>query len=273
MIWLMAPRFVPPPRLTTMAAFPSSPEARPLKLSRISLLLAATLLTACTNSNVQPQPEPSTAEQAVEQAAAEAARQAAPAQSSASPAVTSEDFERLESRFNLAQEQLLGLITQSAQTQALNQRILLQLQGIQNTLGSENVDGGAGGDTMGGYDTAALDAVLEQLLLVANDIGGSSGTPTTPFGMAMTYIGGGNWKVIRFNRTTGETWLARGNDWLLLSDSEILPEASYEVRMISGEDLLVPDESIHKGFVAARLDRTSGRIWWLNKTTWQAFGE
>jgi len=240
-----------------------------LKLSRLSSLLAVALLTACTEANVKPQPEEVATEQAAAQAA-QAVQQAAAAQTA--PAVTSADFERLESRFNLAQEQLLGLITQSAQTQALNQRILLQLQGIQNTLGGQDDEMGDG-NTAGGYDTAALDVVLEQLLLVANDLGSGTGTPTTPFGLSMTYIGAGKWKAIRYNRTTGETWLAQGGGWQALTDSEILPEANYEVKMISGEDLLVQDESIHKGFIAARLDRSSGRMWWLKQTTWQAFAE
>lgn len=236
-----------------------------------SALVAVLALSGCTDNNVKPQQDDA-ALTAVQDAEKQAV--AAP-QSSAQPAVTATDFERLESRFSLAQEQLLGLISQSAQTRDSNNRLLLQLQAIQNTL-SEGaaLDEGEGDATMGGYDTAALDAVLEQLLLVANDLGGNSGANTTPFAMSMAYIGSGKWKVIRYNRSTGETWLARGNDWELLLDSEVLPESSYEVKMISGEDLLVQQEtdSTHKGFIAARLDRTSGRMWWLNKNRWQAFG-
>lgn len=243
-------------------------EVSPLKLSRISMLLAATLLTACSNTNVKSQPEPLKAEPAVEPAGA-----AAPAASVAptSPgSITVADFERLESRFSLAQEQLLGLITESAQTRALNQRILLQLQALNNNqAGTEPVDGG-----LGGYDTSAMDAVLEQMLMVANDLGeGVSSSGGNNFQMAMTYIGAGKWKVIRYNRSTGETWLAHGNNWQLLQDDEVLPESSYQVSMISGEDLLVPDEGVHKGFIAARMDRVSGRMWWLNKNVWQAYSE
>ncbi len=226
-------------------------------------LLATVLLTACTDATVKPQPEaaPITPPQTAEQPAA--------AQPELPVVVTSADFERLESRFSLAQEQLLGLITESAQTRALNKRILLQLQALQN---NQNAEGAA--DSMeGGYDTSALDSVLEQLLMVTNDMGGASSTGGTNFQMAMTYIGAGKWKVIRYNRITGETWLAQGSDWQLLQDDEVLVESNYQVLMISGEDLLVQDEGVHKGFIAARMDRFSGRMWWLNKTVWQAYSE
>jgi len=239
-----------------------------LKLTRISMLIAATLLAACSNTSVKPQPEASTAESAVKPVNAEAPAAAAKPVSSGTVTVT--DFERLESRFSLAQEQLLGLITESAQSRALNQRILLQLQALNNNQGgAESADGGEGG-----YDTSAMDAVLEQMLMVANDLGeGVNAGGGSNFQMAMTYIGAGKWKVIRYNRSTGETWLAHGNNWQLLQDDEVLPESSYQVSMISGEDLLVPDEEVHKGFIAARMDRVSGRMWWLNKNVWQAYSE
>lgn len=240
-----------------------------MKLTRISMLIAATLLAACSNTSVKPQPEASTAESAVKPVNAEAPAAAAKPVSSGTVTVT--DFERLESRFSLAQEQLLGLITESAQARALNQRVLLQLQALQNNQGAS----GSAEAGEGGYDTSAMDAVLEQMLMVANDLGEgvSAASGGNNFQMAMTYIGAGKWKVIRYNRITGETWLAHGNDWQLLQDSEMLPESNYQVSMISGEDLLVADEGIHKGFIAARMDRVSGRMWWLNKNVWQAYSE
>ncbi|MCV6589417.1 MAG: hypothetical protein OIF57_10360 [Marinobacterium sp.] len=262
-----------------------------MKALHLPVLLAALLLTACTETNIRPEtqaagqaPEAETDAAAQQQGAAETAKKGAAdtaagqAQPLSDAAATREDFERLESRFSLAQEQLLGLISQSAQTRELNQRLMLQLQSIQNLLGAgaagnmEKADSN-NGVTADGYDTAAMDAVLEQLLMVANDLGSAQTTATSPFALAITYVGAGNWKAIRYNQLTGESWLAKGNQWIALNDSELLPESSYVVSMTSGEDLLVSDERLHKGFIAARLDRVTGRMWWLNRDTWQLYSE
>jgi len=236
-----------------------------LKRFYLPTVLAAALLTACTDSNVKPQMAEENAPPATQEQTAQGSTKApasTPAANTVGGTVTQTDFERLESRFSLAQEQLLGLITQSAQTKQLNQQILLQLQGIENIVGSQNP--GEGSDP-NGYDTSALDALLEQLLMVANGLGGDSGGAGV-YDVAMTYTDDGDWKLIRYHRTTGETWLAEGNNWQPLDDGEVLPESSYLVSLIRAE-------RDAKGFSAVRMDRNSGRLWWLKQNSWQAYSE
>ncbi|MBY4677680.1 hypothetical protein [Marinobacterium arenosum] len=253
--------------------------SKPLHLS--SLILAL-LLAGCNAASVQPQPVQADVEQAgAEQAdAAQVAAAQTPARTAtgnptqnANPSnrtaganrppmpPSRADFEQLAGRFTLVQEQLLQLVSRSAQLQEQNQRILLQLQGVQAELGRLSQQQSGPAET----DTSALDAALEQLMLVANSIGAPVGV-AGDFRVASTYTPQGEWVLIRYDRVTGETWLADQGQWQPLQETGMLEPAIYSVTLVpAGKDL--------KGYAAARVDRNNGRIWWLKQTTWQLYGE
>ncbi len=70
--------------------------------------------------------------------------------------------------------------------------------------------------------------------------------------------------LIRYHRYSGETWLADQGQWNLLEESGSTGTAEYEVRLSRA------DKDV-KGYVAARVDRINGTVWWLKQDTWQPY--
>lgn len=102
---------------------------------------------------------------------------------------------------------------------------------------------------------------LKDILKKLEDI---SPSPEAAFGIVSSYTASKQWVLIRFDRYTGETWLADNSGWNLLSETGELSISQYDVHLIRADQ----DK---KGYVASRIDQRTGDTWWLNKRQWVVY--
>lgn len=220
-----------------------------MKLKHTLPILFSTLLFGCNAANVQPKP-------------AEDVAQAQPIPQS-TPEQTNEvksAVEQMTNRLTAVQEQLLNVRSQSA-------RQLEQLQSLQVQLATMAQDlrrgpvpqatGNGAAEPPSGEEFALL---LDQMAQTANEI--SMQMQDGSYRFASCYTASGQWILIRYDRYTGESWLADGGVWMALDDAGALNGSIYEVKLERA------DKDV-KGFVAARLDRQTGQVWWLKQNSWQ----
>jgi len=102
---------------------------------------------------------------------------------------------------------------------------------------------------------------LSDILKKLEDI---SPSPEASFGIVSSYTASKQWVLIRFDRYTGETWLADNSGWNALNEVDSLQISQYDVHLIRADQ----DK---KGFVASRIDQRTGDTWWLNKNQWVVY--
>lgn len=209
----------------------------------ILLAVAATLsLSGCNAANVQPQPvEPPTPVTAVQDNSAQQTQQ----------------FENLNSRITLLQEQVLGLKVQNAAVAEKARLLLNQFQVL-----AQNISRQGGNQESENSPQqlemllSRLDQQLVELQQAAPDLGIGN-----PFLLATCYTAKGKWKLIRYNRFSGESWISADNSWQPLNEELAPVISSYEVQLLRANGDV-------KGYVAARIDQNTGDTWWLNDDTW-----
>jgi len=169
-------------------------------------------------------------------------------------------IEQLEGRFTAMQEQVLNVRSQSA-------RQLEQLQSLQLQLNllSQELKGAARQNTNG--ETAPETNVQEELALLLDQMARMAGDVSMQvqdgnFRFVSCYTQAGQWILIRYDRFTGESWLADQGQWLQLQEAGEQPASIYEITLQRADN-------DSKGFVAARLDRQTGQTWWLKQNSWQ----
>lgn len=217
-------------------------------LSLFAVLVSFTL-TACNAANVQPP-------------AQEGTLQAVPMQTADASQGQSAQFEKLNGRITLMQEQFLELKVQNAAVAERVQLLLTQFQILaqevkRSTVGMSDPSDAQPHDA---EQMAALLSRLDQQLMelqqAAPELGGGH-----PFQLTTGYTAKGQWVLIRYNRFSGESWISGDNSWLPLADEVSLAISDYEIQ-------LQPANNDVKGYVAARIDHNSGTAWWLNKDRW-----
>lgn len=164
-------------------------------------------------------------------------------------------FEQLNGRITLLQEQFLELKVQNSAVAERLQLLLTQFQVL-----AQAVKKPPEASKAPAADTSELMRRLDQQLVelqqLAPELGGGD-----PFKLATCYTAKGQWVLIRYNRFSGESWISATNSWKPLAE-ELTPSiSSYEVQ-------LLPAKGDVKGYVAARVDQNSGETWWLNRNAW-----
>jgi len=218
-------------------------------VNRVALLsfLSAFVLAGCNTVNVQPENA---------QAAAPPAEQR-----DTSPAYTMDQtaqFDQLNGRITLLQEQFLELKVQNSSLAERVQLLLTQFQ----VLAQEVKRSALPATETTAPDPALtemmqrLDQQLIELQQIAPELGGGD-----PFKLASCYTAKGQWVMIRYNRFSGESWVSAANNWQPLEEEQVPMISSYDIQ-------LLPANSDVKGYVAARIDHNSGDSWWLNQNTW-----
>lgn len=173
-------------------------------------------------------------------------------------------LDQLSGRLTLMQEQLLQLRADSQQLQEQNQMVLNRLQLIGSQMPSASESAGTGEDAA--VDSAGaeqLDAMIGQLMQLLNSLD-NAGLSGGDYTVTTTYTRSGDWILLRYHRRDGTTWLADGGDWRLLKEQQTLPPGDYQV-------LVHRADQDSKGYVAVRIDRTTGHSWWLKDTYWQEY--
>ncbi|MFT5708728.1 MAG: hypothetical protein ACI9ES_003032 [Oceanospirillaceae bacterium] len=164
----------------------------------------------------------------------------------------------IQSQLTALQEQVIKLSSDSAAMLKMNQLILANSQ-VQ-TATSQSVSGSAvqsSQNTPAANNSGSLNSILTKLETI-------SPSPEGAFGIVSSYTASKQWVLIRFDRQSGETWLADKSGWNALSESGDLEISQYDVHLIRADQ-------DRKGYVASRIDQRSGDTWWLNKNQWVVY--
>ena len=217
-----------------------------VKRPQLPVLALAVVMAGCTTANVQSEPP----------AQLSAASQSAAGNESDKMLNA---VEQLSNRLTAVQEQVLNVRSQSA-------RQLEQLQNLQVILHTFGQDlkvrsAGSESDSVEGQPSAEEFALLlDQMAQTANDI--TMQLQDGNFRFVSSYTETGQWILIRYDRYSGESWMADNGVWVHLKDPIEVAPSIYEIKVDRA------DADV-KGFVAARLDRQTGDVWWLKQNRWQ----
>ncbi|SEQ43747.1 hypothetical protein SAMN03080615_01552 [Amphritea atlantica] len=219
-------------------------------MNRVALLslLSIFTLAGCNAANVQPE-------------ASSPAGPSSAAQQAGSPPDTldqSAQFDQLNGRITLLQEQFLELKVQNSSVAERVQLLLTQFQVLAQEVKRSAVEKPQAAEPDPGLSDMMqrLDQQLTELQQIAPELGGGD-----PFKLASCYTAKGQWVMIRYNRFSGESWISAANSWQPLEEEQTPSISSYDIQ-------LLPANSDVKGYVAARIDHNSGDSWWLNQQTW-----
>ena len=168
------------------------------------------------------------------------------------------DISRLQSQVTALQEQLIKVSNDTSAILRMNQILVAQAQVNTANTTSQTQPSQTQATAITGTNTqGSLNTVLKKL----EDI---SPSPQGSFGIVSSYTIQKQWVLIRFDRQTGETWLADSNGWNPLQEQEELPISQYDIHLIRADQ----DK---KGYVASRIDKRTGDTWWLNKNQWVVY--
>ena len=159
----------------------------------------------------------------------------------------------IQGQLTALQEQVIKLSGNVATILQLSQLSVANGQ-ISDTNKARTASKGTKSPNMGGD---SLNDILKKL----EDI---SPSPEAAFGIVSSYTASKQWVLIRYDRYTGDTWLADNSGWNILAETSELEISQYDVHLIRADQ----DK---KGYVASRIDQRSGDTWWLNKRAWVVY--
>ncbi|EPJ53588.1 MAG: hypothetical protein OFPI_10290 [Osedax symbiont Rs2] len=169
-----------------------------------------------------------------------------------------DSLSRLQAQITALQEQVIKL---SSETNSIlkNSQLLVASSQMQNAAlqGTAVTDKDKNQAVKKTPANQSLNTILKR-------IEGMSPSPKGAFGIVSSYTASKQWVLIRFDRQTGETWLADNEGWNALSENSELQISQYDVHLIRADQ----DK---KGYVASRIDQRSGETWWLNKKQWVVY--
>ncbi len=179
--------------------------------------------------------------------------QVAPQTAAANPPVRRDNLEYLTGQLATMQEQVIQIKADTAELRQTNQIMLARLQ-----MPRSNVANSAAGEVVAPQDNSAdFQHIVGQLDQLVNKEEGE-------YLLASAYTAKGQWVLIRYNRFSGEAWLADNGKWNLMKESDDISQSLYEVQILRAEKDI-------KGYVAARVDKKTGQTWWLKQDTWLKF--
>lgn len=226
-----------------------------MNIIKSMVLLCTVLVTACNSAGVKS--DASTPSDAPQKPTAQESSAPVEAQGA-----SSKQIELIANRVTAVQDHLLQLKAQNSELQLQSQSVLQSLGGLKKDIETLAATVPAEAEAVEPVDPASLNSVLDQITMMANELG--TQVQDGAYRVVTSYTAKGQWVLIRFHRYTGETWLADQNQWHPLEELVETSTSEYEVV------LLRADKDV-KGYVAARIDRLSGETWWLKQNTWQSF--
>jgi len=243
-----------------------------MRFTSLVIPFAALWLVGCNAAPTQPQPPKGASAAEAPSSSSQEAGASEPATSRQSQAesfaetarAVQSGFDQLSGRLTLLQEQVLQLRSDNQRLLEQNQMLLNQLELLSSrqVVATEG-EAAAGMDTQDMAASGQLDAAIGQLMQLMNQLE-IPDAGQGQFGLATTYTQQGDWVLLRFDRITGETWMAEYGDWQQVSDDGMAESSLYDVQ-ISRADRNTA------GYVAVRIDLNSGRSWWLNGKRWQEY--
>lgn len=174
----------------------------------------------------------------------------------------SEALETMSSQLFGLQDQLLGLKRQSLEQGQALQSLQVQntaLRGLLTAMAPDGKDQLLSAESPPAVGSFELEALMDQLAVMQTNSG-------ELFNISSCYTPSGRWILIRYSVETGKAWLADNGQWAELIDLTPIEFANYRV-------VVEPARQDTKGYVAARVDRETGKTWWLKQDTWQEITE
>lgn len=241
---------------------------------RLPILLTLVTLTGCMGSGTAPQQSSAAPAAAPEvqsnDTAAVDAGSTEPSTSVEQVVVEREStnianqMDQLMGRLTLLQEQVINQRALAQQQLELSQAILQRVQLMTNTALIDETKPGQT-DQTAGLQAEQLDAALNQLLQIANEMQVNTAAPNTSSQWAVeSAVTNKGWILIRYRSDSGESWIAEKGSWTLLKSDTQPPAGRYDVQ-------IERRDTDSKGYVAVRINRETGDTWWLNDRTWQAY--
>lgn len=231
----------------------------------LALSISVGLLIGCTASAPKKAAEQTqTTANADEPVTPNKTEQQAPAPASSNVASANDQIAppsaiaQLQGQITALQEQIIKLASDSAASLKINQLLLAkaQVQAVTNTDSESDFQGQANVS-----EEVASDTQLQEVLTKLDSIAPS---PIGTYGIVSSYTARKQWVLIRFDRQTGETWLANSSGWNALGEPSELAVSQYDVHLIRADQ-------DSKGYVASRIDQRTGDTWWLNKDRWVVY--
>lgn len=173
------------------------------------------------------------------------------------PPVTSasaslDQIDYLSGQMTTMQEQVIKI---KADTSDLKKNLQIATSRIQMLNSQQTAS--ASGQAYPAVDPGTLEQLNSRLSQVIDESEGN-------FRLASGYTSKGQWVLIRYDRFSGQSWLADQGSWNVLNESGELSQSVYTI------ELQRADKDV-KGYVAARVDQQSGETWWLKQDTWMKF--
>ncbi len=226
--------------------------------SCFSVITLCLLISGCQAVTVQPDSndasQPTDAKASIQQGVTP---EAVTQNSSVAPRTARTDnIEYMSGQLSTMQEQIIQIKTDTFELKQTSQVLLARLQMLANsparTVTTAEDSGG-----VSAAETPDLNKLTVRLnsLLQRNE---------AQYQLASGYTAKGEWVLIRYDRLTGESWLADQGRWNLLNESEPVTPSIFAIQ------LLRADKDV-KGYVVARIDQVTGQSWWLKQDTWLMF--
>ncbi|WP_156905244.1 hypothetical protein [Neptunomonas japonica] len=214
------------------------------------------LIAGCQTAGVLPEPgsaeTPPSPEEAVKQVAP------APSEPSTAPLAVSrsDNVEYLSGQLSTMQEQVIQIKADTSELRKTTQILLARAQMLSNQSAKKAPSG-----------TSASESSIEEspdLEQLTNRLNSLIKRTDAQYQLVSGYTAKGEWVLIRYDRFSGESWLADNGQWNLLNESEEVLPSVFTIQ------LLRADKDV-KGYVAARVDQATGQSWWLKQDTWLMF--
>lgn len=182
----------------------------------------------------------------------------APVKPSNAPLETSrsDNVEYLSGQLSTMQEQVIQIKADTSELRKTTQILLARAQ-MRSNQSAKTVPASTEGPLSSTEESPDLEQLSKRLnsLIKRTD---------AQYQLVSGYTAKGEWVLIRYDRFSGESWLADNGQWNLLNESEEVLPSVFTIQ------LLRADKDV-KGYVAARVDQATGQSWWLNQDTWLMF--
>ncbi len=171
-------------------------------------------------------------------------------------ATRSDNVEYLSGQLSTMQEQVIQIKADTSELRKTTQILLARAQMLSNQSAKP-----ASSDVNSSASSTEDRPDLERLTKRLNSL---IKRTDAQYQLVSGYTAKGEWVLIRYDRFSGESWLADNGQWNLLSESEEVLPSVFTIQ------LLRADKDV-KGYVAARVDQATGQSWWLKQDTWLMF--
>lgn len=220
----------------------------------LCLLIAGCQTTPVVSDSAEVSETPKSANVSEQTSAVETSK---PATAPITRPARTDNIEYLSGQLSTMQEQVIQIKADTFELKQTSQVLLARLQMLAHQ--PESSVAGTQDSAVVTSDSEKLD--LDRLTARLNTM---LKRTDTQYQLASGYTAKGEWVLIRYDRFTGEAWLADQGRWNLLKEAEAVLPSVFSIQLLRAEKDV-------KGYVVARIDQVTGQSWWLKQDTWLMF--